>query len=417
MIIKNLLSMLSSITTLVITAVLAIGIAPPSLAGTVLEQTYTSGISNGWVKVERWKDTDSAFIQEGFPADGRGDQDGQRVTFFGNDPTPHSSKYLLYYAPNWSTSSKSVPVLLVHGSNHNADIAWANPNEAGPYGCGKTLCPSTGLMQELVADDFKVFAISMPHKNGDNYFWAQQIADAISHIKAVTGASEVDIVAWSKGTFSARMYVSSVTEPWGTPYQNDVRRLILIGGPNGGFDSSFRHGTTSSVSVYSECGGVINGPTAHDYMTCYGWLYHRPEWTFSSSYFPGAAQMLKRWDNKYGFLATEVDWYSTYYGGWGAYSHSNGIDAYMGESLVDTVQQAGIPSSVRVHTLCGTSADIPLFHNEHTGLSDGVIFLDSCTDTTGVANNGGGTVFALNHLTLGWRHSATAQIMDWLNAI
>ena len=48
-----------------------------ALAGpTSLQATFTSGISNGWVKVERWRDTSGNIGQEAFPSDGRGDQSG-----------------------------------------------------------------------------------------------------------------------------------------------------------------------------------------------------------------------------------------------------------------------------------------------------------------------------------------------------
>ncbi|MEQ8750433.1 MAG: hypothetical protein RIC52_11705, partial [Amphiplicatus sp.] len=111
-------------------AVLALALLPatPAFAGsTTLEATYTSGISNGWVRVERWRDNLSAFTQEAFPTDGRGDQSGQRKTFFNNDGSPHSSKFLMYYAPGWNTNTRPVPVLLVHGANQDADLAWADP--------------------------------------------------------------------------------------------------------------------------------------------------------------------------------------------------------------------------------------------------------------------------------------------------
>src|SRR5579872_5126365 len=55
----------------------------------VLEATYTTSISNGWVQVERWRDPGTAFTQESFPPDGRGNQTGQRVTFFNGVATPN----------------------------------------------------------------------------------------------------------------------------------------------------------------------------------------------------------------------------------------------------------------------------------------------------------------------------------------
>lgn len=397
----------------------AISAAPwqaASASDLVLEATFTTSISNGWETVERWRDTKTAFVQEAFPSDGRGDQNGQRVTFFGGDATPHSSRFLLYYAPGWDTNANVTPVLLVHGATQNADQAWANPNEAGAYACGQEVCPQTGLMQALSNEGFKVFAISFPHSNGDGFFWTQQIADAIEIIKSRTGEAAVDVVSWSKGAFNARMYVSSLKEPWGTAYRGDVERLIMIGGPNNGFDWSFRHGWFGSLSVYPQCGGATNGPAVHDWMLCFGIWWNGPEWTYSSSFFPGSSQMLKRWDSVYSLPILEQDWWTTYYGGWGFFTHAEGIEAFLGASVVDELRNAGIPADVRTHNLCGNRNDIPFLHNEHTGPSDGVIFIASCDDSTGIADDGGSAVVAVNHLQLGWASVPVVQIKSWLAA-
>ncbi len=401
---------------LVLVALVAANPPAALAANPTLEATYSTSIANGWVRVERWKDPSSAIGQETFPPDGRGNQSGQRVTFFGGNATPNSSRFLLYYAPGWNGGSGSVPVLLVHGANQDADLAWANPNEAGAYGCGQSTCPTSGLMQALSGAGLSVFAIGFAHKNGDGYFWAEEIEDAIQVIRARTGASAVDVVSWSKGAFNARMYAASVRRSWGTAFQSDIRRLIMLGGPNNGIDLSFRHGWYFSLPVYPACGGSIDGPTPHDYLVCYGVWQYGPQWTYSSSYFPGSAQMLKRWDSVYALPAADQDWYTTYYGGWGYYTHGNGIDAYMGPSLVDTVRAQAVPSSVLVYNLCGSQPDIALLHNEHTGPSDGVVFIASCSDGAGLNNYGGSAVVAVNHLGLGWNSVTVAQIQSWLTA-
>ena len=78
----------------------ALAWGPSAHAGsTTLEATYSSGIDNGWVRVERWRDTLTAFTQESFPTDGRGDQTGQRATFFGT-ARPHSSRFLSITEPD-----------------------------------------------------------------------------------------------------------------------------------------------------------------------------------------------------------------------------------------------------------------------------------------------------------------------------
>ncbi len=401
-------------TCLATAAALVAPLSGADASGLTLEASFGSP-ANGWDVVERWRDGDPNFTQEAFPSDGRGDQTGQRVTFFGGDATPHSSRFLLYKAPGWDTGS-GTPVLLVHGANQDADLAWADPNENGGYGCGRSTCPSTGLMQDLVAEGLRVFAVSFAHRNGDGHQWAEQIANAIDRVKVATGAAEVDVIAWSKGAFNARMYASDTRQPWNTAYRGDIRRLLLLGSPNDGTDGSFRHGWTYTFTVYPQCGGAINGPVAHDWIVCYGAWWSGPQWTYDSSWFPGSAQMLKRWDHTYGLPTWEQDWWTTYHGGWGYYTHSKGIDHHAAASLVDDVRTNGIPADVRVHNLCGDQADIALLHNEHTGPSDGVVFIPSCLDVVGVANHGGSATIAVNHLELGWDAPAVSQVVGWLTA-
>lgn len=386
-------------------------------ATVVLEETFTQ-VENGWERVERWRDTNSGFQPEDYPPDGRMDQTGQRETFFGA-AQPDSGQFLLYYAPGWDTNPNPTPVLLVHGAFENADWAWANPAES-PIGCGASNCPTTGLMQYLSARGYKVFAISYPHGAGNNYYWAEQIYDAIQIIKERTGSAQVDVVAWSKGVIASRMYVSSVHRSWGTPYAGDVRRLILVGGPNNGWDWVFRHGVYPSWSIYPECGGTLLGGSAHIWLACWGFWYSHPELsiyqTSSGDFFPGLRQMLKRLDGIHPLPWYEPDYWTTYYGGWGFYSYSYGIDYAISQgSLIDTIRSAGIPASVSTYLLCGGAADIPNWHNEHTGSSDGTIFVASCRDTGGI-----GTVAAnvllddVNHLELVWESAAMAQIESWL---
>jgi hypothetical protein len=395
-------------------ALLALGSPSALTAGPVtLEATFSTSLQNGWVRVERWRDTLSAFTQESFPPDGRGDQSGQRATFFAT-ARPHSSRFLLYYAPGWNSGTRPVPVLLVHGANQDADLAWADPNEAGGYGCGRASCPSTGLMQTLSSNGYRVFALGLPHKNGDGYFWSEQIADAVAIIKSRTGASQVDVVAWSKAASNARMYVSNVRKSWGTAYRGDIRRLVLLGSANNGIDLSFRHGWTFSLTVYPACGGVINGPTPHDKLVCYGVWRSGAEWTYGSAYFPGSAQLLKDWTGTYPLPTYEQDWDTTFHGGQGFYSAGPGMAAYLSRSLVDVIRNAPSPAGVRIHNVCGNQPDIALLHNEHTGPSDGVVFIDSCRDTAGVTNHGGSVTVAVNHLELGWVATSTDYIRQFL---
>lgn len=402
--------------------VIQIGLMPHTVQATssrTLEATFTHNIQNGWVRVERWRDTNPNFKAESYPPDGRLDQTGQRLIFFDNVARPASGRFLLYYAPGWDTNPNPTPVLLVHGAFENADWAWANPAES-PLGCGAETCPTTGLMQYLSGLGYKVFAISYPHGAGDNYYWAEQIYDAIQIIKSRTGASQVDVVAWSKGTVAGRMYVSSVRKTWGTAYAGDVRRLIMVGGLNNGWDWPFRHGTYSSLWIFPECGGTLLGGSAHTNLICWGFWYYHPELsiykTSSGDFFPGLRQMLKRWDGVYPLPYYEPDYWTTYYGGWGYYSYSNGITYAINQgSLINKIRSAGVPSSVSTYLLCGGAADIPNWHNEHTGPSDGTVFVASCSDTSGIGTVGGNVLLDnVNHLELVWESSAMLQIESWL---
>ncbi|BCJ28567.1 esterase/lipase family protein [Actinocatenispora sera] len=384
-----------------------------------MEQRYTS-VANGWDTVERYLDTTPGFTQEDYPPDGRGDQDGQRVTFFGGVKQPFSGRFLLYAAPGATTNPEPVPVLLVHGANDNPDRAWANPGESGGFGCGALSCPGTGMMQYLSNAGYRVFAIGFAHKEGDNLMQAQQVGDAIAVIKAKLGVSTVDLVGWSKGEMSARMYVSSVGPSWGRPYAGDVRKLITLGGPNAGYDYPFAHGWAHDLSIWPECGGSINSPAPHTYMTCYGLYAYHPEFSFvpTGGYdcYPGQRQMLARFDQTYGIDQTQQDWYTTYYGGQGFYTKGPGIQAAIDAgSLIARIQQAGVPASVSTYLLAGGSPSVVGIFNEDRGPSDGVVFESSALATAGIPTVVGTALVAgANHLELGWYPAVESQVAHWL---
>jgi len=402
-----------------VVAAASVGAAEADAAGTtVLDATY-SPVPNGWAKVERWHDTDPSFPAELFPPDGRGDQTGDRLTYFGGVARPNSGSFLLYHAPGWSTGAKETPVLLVLGATQNADQAWANPNLNGSGGCGVASCPTTGLMQYLDGAGYKVFALNFAHSFGDNYLQAQVIADAIGIIKSKLGVAKVDVVAWSKGVIASRMYVSSLKPAWGRAYQGDVRKLVLLGGPNKGLDTPFRHGIQNAGLVWPECGGALNFPAAMQTLFCFGLYYSHPEYSYAgtgaNNVFPGARQALYRWDGVYALDGTQFDWWTVYYGGWGSYSYSLGIQAAINQgSLIVPMRAAPTPAAVTNYLLCGGNPTLPI-STENTGPSDGVVFVLSCADTVGLTTVGGNaTLWGDNHIMLGWESAARLQIKNWL---
>ncbi|HEY8380044.1 MAG TPA: hypothetical protein VIK91_26320, partial [Nannocystis sp.] len=338
--------------------------------------------------------------------------------------------------PGWDTGAKSA-VLLAHGANDQADRAWANPGESGDFGCGQPTCPKTGLMQELVAAGHRVFAVSHAHSQGDNVFWALQIAAAIDVIRARTGVRTVDVVGWSKGVMSTRMYASGLTGGK-LAYRGDIGKLILIGGPNLGFDYIFRYGTAHNAGIYADFGGTIHAPGPHDMLLVFGVWEDRSEYAIFKSAagdnYRGQLQMLAAWDDVYpltgvannGFMQWIVgDSEATYYGEGqykGVFARGKGIDYAIAQgSVIEAMIAAGIPASISTYLLCGdidfgdSAALIPGIPNEIAGPSDGVVFVESCAAPDGIGTLADAAVLKdINHLKLGWHPTAAAQIVAWL---
>jgi hypothetical protein len=380
-----------------------------SLLSTVTSVTY------GWQSAQVWNDTDPTWPSAHYLPTGRDDQTGQPERLFGS-PEPPSSEFILYEAPGATTNS-GPSVLLVMGAGDSATREYADPGLGGAYTCGTATCPTSGLMQYLSGEGYRVFAVNFANAQGDNYQWAQTISDALQVVRNETNTSRVDLVAWSKGAFAARMYVSSVMPAWGRPYQGDVAKLVLIGNPNGGLDYTFAHGTEANPEIYPQCGGSLNGPSPSQSYMCYGVVYTEPNLSIDSVYWTGQRQMLARWDGTYGVDETQDTWYTTYYGGTGYTSTSNGIQYAIDHgSLVSAIQQAGIPDSVPTYLLCGGAPTIPGFYNENRGPSDGVVFIASCEDSIGIADLVTVTLLSgYNHLMLGWGPTAEAAIGGWLS--
>ena len=399
---------------LAVTATVTAAGQASAAVGTLSLLGTTAGVAHGWDSVEHWNDTDSDWPVTHYLADGRQNQTGETATLFGS-PQPHGSQFLLYRAPGWNVNA-GAPVLLVMGANDDVDREYSDPAAGGAGTCGVSACPTTGLMQFLSGQGFRVFAVDFADTQGDNLEWAQTISDALSRVKAETGTTSVDLVAWSKGAFAARMYVASVAPSWGRPYQGDVAKLVLIGNPNGGLDYTFAHGTEGNPLIYPECGGTLNGPSPSQSYVCFGVLRSEPNLAITSQFFTGQRQMLARWDGTFGVDETQDDWFTTYYGGTGFISTSNGIQqAIDAGSLVATIQSSPVPASVPTYLLCGGSPTILGFFNEDRGPSDGVVFDASCTATRGIGDVAGSTLVAGdNHLMLGWETTAMQTVGGWL---
>jgi hypothetical protein len=390
-------------------------------------------LEHGWARAERWSIVSPAIPEDPFFPDARSEQTGQQLEFFGGEPKPGPEQLVLQFGPGWD-SHPGTPVVLVHGADDPPDRAWANPGLEGPYGCGDAVCPDTGLMQAIADAGHPVFAVTFPNKQGDNFMWVEQIHAAIQVVREHTCAEQVDLIGWSKGSFAARQYTSSVNEAWGTPYTDDVRKLILIGGPNLGFDYLFRYGSGNNSTVWPP--GMGHGPTPHHEqivgLATVDQSAHAVYDTGNGYYYRGQAQMLAAWIDTYGlsFVANSglgpyavVDSLSTYWGEAmypGTFARGEGLAfAVAQHSLVDEIVAAGVPASISTYLLCSEISDqadyIIGIPNEISGPSDGVVFVDSCAAADGIGTVGEIAVLQdINHLELGFAEPAVQTVLAWL---
>ncbi|HEY9898033.1 MAG TPA: hypothetical protein V6D00_02520 [Pantanalinema sp.] len=347
-----------------------------------------------WQKIERLSSTVADFPKEKLRPNGR-HTDADIVKAFGTDAPP-STDVLLHYYKGWE-QAKGTPVLLVHGTILDATSSWIKPHD------------QKGLAQTLADQGLGVFAVTFANRQGDNVLQAEQIAWAISRIKQVTGAKEVDVVAHSKGTVAARVLASDVRYPWMTAYKRDIRRLVLIAGPHLGLDTTFRHPIINYGLYPEKSDSRLNAPMSWTGMLVLGvWADTSAQTMFKKygDYFPGQAQMLARWDHEYPLPQTEVDWYTTYNGGQGFLSRSPGIDQAIadGGNFIETLRRYPLDPSVELAVLAGNRADLAGIHNEHTGPSDGVVFVKSATATDDMTRAGARLVakdlLHLNHMDL-----------------
>lgn len=325
-----------------------------------------------WGRIERLSDPDRTLLaQEEFNSALAWPDTSELAPHIGEcfgDSRPPSWEFLLHEAPHAGTATRHTPVLLVHGAGDNASRSFET------------------LAGYLDRQDFKVFAITFAHPHGDVYRQAEVVADAIARIKVVTGADEVDVIGHSKGGPPVMVYLASgAAVDWsdggtgtayqavGTRYRGDVRRALFLGSPLGGLDTSFRWPSGNAATVYAGPDEAIapspwdawypTGTTAWWYATDLAAVDFLPQ---EGDVFPGQRQLLARWDDVYalpgaqpwlGAYAVQQDWWTTYEGGTGFYSTSDGIDAAIaaGGGLLDKVREAGADPDVELAVLAGSN--------------------------------------------------------------
>lgn len=421
-----------------------------------------------WNAIERWQDPDRVLLQlEGFN-EGTAWKDTDAspwiATAFGT-ATPPSSTFLLHVGIHEETAA-GTPILMVPGAGDNASRGFVT------------------LATKLDRLNRPVYAITFAHPHGDMFQQAEIVADAIAVIKQRTGAEKIDIVGHSKGGIAMALYLANregagFPAPYGTigtPYRGDVRRAVFVATPLGGVDTSYRW---TGLNLYSLDPNIAISPTSwnryypsgvavpllFDELTDQDFL---PD---GDDLFPGQRQLLRRQDHPLpgsqswmGIYALQPDWYTTYEGGTGFLSRSDGIDEAIaaGGGLIDHLAEEGIDPDIEVFLLAGQNPLMPngddalvaqfaqigddidwpdLFSkaNEHglslsadadelsglengwlvlgelSGPSDGLVFVDSALDTRAITARGGTVVESytanLSHLDLLYASPITGDLL------
>jgi pimeloyl-ACP methyl ester carboxylesterase len=314
--------------------------------------------------------------------------DQDTIDIFGTTQ-PMADQYLLHLAPGWNSNPNKTPVILIHGAGLDA-TSFTNLYNMG----------YEGIQQQLVSLGYRVFALTFSHSHGDNFYQAEQLADAILRVKALCKVEEIDLIAHSKGGLATRIYLSNMST---TPYRGDVRKYVMLGTPNLGVDFAFRNSSISYPVYLSDSNGVI----AWDKIIYMGIMIDTTDRAiYADGSFPGQSQMLYRWDNEYSLDVKQPDWWTSYHGGSGFVSHSRGIDTAIadGGNLIAELEQRGIAPGIELSVLAGDNNTFGLIPGESSGPSDGIVFIDSVFNTDAMVSKGAKLVtkatLNVNHLEL-----------------
>lgn len=371
-----------------------------------------------WAKTETYELTDASIPEEPY-IDASARKDAEIIRAFGGAAKPSVRLFLLHHGQPPKDAAGARSVLLVHGAAVQGTRSWGdNPYGGTGHGGG----PRPGLASQLTELGFRVFAITFAHPHGDNDAQAEQIAAALARIRDLTGAKKVDVIAHSKGTIAARMYAGSVRAKRKrfTRYRKDIRRLILVAGPQGGIDISYAYPNLNYLVIAEEHNAPVIWPRA---IVNYVWTdFGLRCMSTPGNAFRGQAQMLGRFDQIYGLITLEgqFDVESTYQGGSGKVSISHGIEAglKLGGNLIARLERAGVDRNIEVAMLAGTHARIIGYFGERRGPSDGILLVRSALRSEAVTARGAKVIrrgtLSLNHLELSYEPQAARWIGEVL---
>jgi hypothetical protein len=210
---------------------------------------------------------------------------------------PEARLVLLHHGPRTGRGAcdpARPPVLLVHGALQTANV-WLFPGgNDGAGGAYPGTAQTTGFVQALEATGRCTYAVTFGNFHGDNYNQAIHLSNAVARIKALTGRTQVDVIAWSKGVLAVDLYAGDVPSwtDYGArhgeqlaaeqarrvpPFQRDVRAYVALSGPHLGIDLNFRH-PYNNLLIYStqESAPIGQGPVTWGWMMalqCVNWGY------------------------------------------------------------------------------------------------------------------------------------------------
>ncbi|MBU0550140.1 hypothetical protein KKB55_07195 [Myxococcota bacterium] len=319
----------------------------------------------GWRTTLYRDGAEGLFIQEAFaPETGWAARehttDGQIAACFGAS-APHSRDVLLHrYLDEEAPASRRGPVLIITGAGYSA------------------LDTTSFLAASLAGEGHPTYALTFAHRHGDNLLQAEQIANAVGLIRARHTEGALTLIGYSKGGVSARIYCSnSEGVVWGegqasyasegTRYRGDVDLLVLLGAPNAGVDTPFRWSASNLGAA--TLSPPPDAPTA--------WTAWYPQTTsvpliyvdledrhISGPRFRGQAQLLADLSGLHatpggnallGVYANQVDYYTTWHGGYGFVSHSRGIEEAIeaGGGLIAQLDAIGVDPRVSLLLAAG----------------------------------------------------------------
>lgn len=353
-------------------------------------ETYTDdGSVRLWAEIARYRDPDTTLFGP--------------VTYNSETAWPTSDFYAPWIATCFGTSEPDSGTFLLH-VGPDIGLATGTPILFVP-GAGDNA--SRGFITMASHFDYAfrpVFAITFPHPHGDVFQQAELVADAVAVVKARTGADHVDIVSHSKGGIATAVYLSNTASgTWGTtdtatayasvgtPYDGSVRRAVFIATPLGGIDTAYRWSSGNEMSLDADT--AFSPSSWSDY---YPYTTSNP---FGSSaltdqdflpdgadLFPGQRQLLARQDYTLpgqmpwlGTYASQQDWYTTYEGGTGFYSKSDGIDVAIdaGGNLIDELHHHGVDPGVELYLMAGENPLMPASYETMVTEYYGTVFADA----------------------------------------